>query len=77
MHQSGTAASLLGCPIMWHPIGQFTDVPADRDVRLAIIDGGGEVHALAFPCRRNGLEWVHAKTGRRVEAHPTHWQDWA
>jgi hypothetical protein len=61
---------------MWHPIKHPSHVPNNRDVRLAVIDANGRVHALAFPCRRSGLEWVDAKSGRRVEVNPTHWQEW-
>jgi hypothetical protein len=60
---------------MWEPIVQLTDVPADRDLRLAVIEGDG-VHALVFPCRRKGEFWVHAATGRTVEVYPSHYQVW-
>lgn len=57
---------------MWNAVTQ--DIPEDRDLRLAVIEG--EVHALAFPCRRKGDAWIEAATGRRIEVHPTHYQDW-
>ena len=60
---------------MWHPIAHLIDVPADRELRLAVIEGD-DVHALVFPCRRNGNVWVDIGTGRRVEVYPTHYQDW-
>ena len=56
----------------WNPY----DVPADRDVRLAVINGGGTVHSLVFPCRRVGNSWVDTKSRRSVEVYPTHWQEW-
>jgi hypothetical protein len=59
----------------WHVIRAPSDVPADRDVRLAVIKDG-EVHALIFPCRRSGEDYVNAKTKWRVEVYPTHWQEW-
>lgn len=59
---------------MWQPVTQ--DIPLDRDLRLAVIEGE-EVHALVFPCRRKGDAWVEAATGRRVEVYPTHYQDWS
>jgi hypothetical protein len=52
------------------------DVPTDLDVRLAVSDGAGAVHALVFPCRRKGDSWADAKTDRLVEVFPTHWQSW-
>lgn len=60
---------------MWHPIISITEVPADRDLRLAVLEGG-TVHALVFACRREGEKWVDAKTGRQVEVYPSHWDDW-
>ncbi len=62
---------------MWHPlVADIAKVPHDRDLRLAVIDAKGEVHALIFPSRaRNGV-WVNAQTGRLLELVPTHWQDW-
>lgn len=35
-----------------------------------------EVHALVFPCRRRGSDWIDAKTERLIEVHPSHWQEW-
>jgi len=60
---------------MWQAIHSISDVPADRDVRLAVIEGG-TVHALVFPCRREENSWVDARTKRVVEVYPSHWQDW-
>ena len=61
---------------MWHVVGSIDDVPADRDLCLAVIDGAG-THELAFPCRRVEGSWVDAKTGRPVDVSPTHWQEWS
>jgi hypothetical protein len=37
---------------MWHTLtGEMSKVPQDRDLRLAVIDAKGEVHALVFPSR--------------------------
>lgn len=54
----------------------MSDVPPDRDLRLAVIEGT-EVHALVFPCRRADKSWVNSVTGRTVKIYPTHYQDWA
>jgi hypothetical protein len=51
------------------------DVPSDRDVLLAVLEGK-EAHALAFPCRRSGLAWIDAKSRRPIEVSPTHWDEW-
>jgi hypothetical protein len=61
---------------MWHKVNSLADVPTDHDLRLAVIDGSGAVHALVFPCRRVGNSWVDAKLRRAVEVYPTHWQEW-
>ena len=61
---------------MWTRINSPDNVPADRDVQLAVIDNEGTVHALVFPCRRVGNSWLNAKS-RQVEVYPTHWQEWA
>ena len=61
---------------MWHEVNSPEDVPNNRDVRLAVIDAKGTVHALVFPCRRVGDAWLDSKLQRRVEVFPTHWQEW-
>jgi len=61
---------------VWYKINSHADVPTDRDLRLAVIDANGTVHALVFPCRRIGDAWVDAKSQRSVEVYPTHWQEW-
>ncbi len=60
---------------MWHAVSTPSEIPADRDLRLAVINRDG-VHALVFPCRRADSAWVDARTRRIVEVYPTHWQDW-
>ena len=53
----------------------ITTAPFDRDLELAVIEGG-EVSALVFPCRRVLRGWVKAKTSASVNVHPTHWREW-
>jgi len=60
---------------MWCPVRDMSEIPTDRDLRLAVLDGDA-VHALVFPCRRHGKTWANAKTGQLVEVIPTHWQEW-
>jgi len=61
---------------MWHSIHLISAVPADRDLRLAVINADG-VHALVFPCRRKDGQWADARTARIIEVAPTHWQAWS
>ncbi len=58
---------------MW----QSTAAPFDRHLQLAVIDTVGEVHALAFPCRRVLRGWVNSQTGAPVHVFPTHWREWS
>ena len=76
LNQSGVLAAHALHSSMWHEVNTPDDVPNNRDVRLAVIDGKGTVHALVFPCRRVGNSWVDAKLKRQVEVYPTHWQEW-
>jgi hypothetical protein len=62
---------------MWHQITKPSEVPSDREVRLAVINADGAVHALVFPCRRSASGWIDSRSGRLVEVFPTHWQDWS
>jgi hypothetical protein len=57
-------------PEKWLPI---SSAPADSDLEVCVIDKQ-EVHALAFPCRRNGTEWIDASTRKRIDIAPTHWR---
>ena len=60
---------------MWQRITDISEVPTDRDVRIAVIVENC-VHELAFPCRRVGFTWVASKSRKPVVIHPTHWQEW-
>lgn len=57
---------------MWQPV---STAPADRNLKLAVIDSSG-THTLIFPCRRAVTGWTNAVTGQRVHVNPTHWQPW-
>jgi hypothetical protein len=59
---------------MWLYVGTIEEVPTDRDLWLAVMNG--DMHELVFPCRRRGKSWDDAKTQRPVEVHPTHLQEW-
>jgi hypothetical protein len=43
------------------------------DLEVCVIDKQG-VHALVFPCHRQGDGWIDPSTKRRVEIQPTHWR---
>ncbi len=59
---------------MWHCISD--QVPKDRDLLVAVLDGDA-FHALQFPCRRtDDGRWVEARTGRSIDVRPTHWREW-
>jgi len=57
----------------WQPIAT---APFDRELELSVIESG-EVHALAFPCRRTAGGWTHATTGKPVLVDPSHWREWS
>jgi hypothetical protein len=56
----------------WQPV---TTAPAGPDLELSVIEAG-EVHSLAFPCRKEGKKWIDAATGAWVAIRPTHWRQW-
>jgi len=33
------------------------------------------IHALVFPVRKNGTDWVDA-SNKRIDIVPTHWRKW-
>jgi hypothetical protein len=56
----------------WLPI---SIAPVDRDLEVCVIDRGC-LHALIFPCRKHGAEWIDASTKKRIDIEPTHWRPW-
>ena len=42
----------------------------ERDPELAIIDPGGTVHALSFPCCRTFDVWLHPRTKKWLVFRP-------
>jgi len=57
----------------WLPV---SIAPSDCDLEVCVIDRTG-VHALMFPCRRAGTEWVDPSTNKRIDIRPTHWRSWS
>jgi len=50
--------------------------PSDRDLEVCVIDKQGVVHALLFPCRKNGDAWFDPSTKKMIDIRPTHWRIW-
>jgi len=50
--------------------------PSDTDLEVGVMDKNG-VHALIFPARKVGTDWVDASTKKRIDIQPTHWRKWA
>ena len=65
-------ARVYQLPRKWLPI---SSAPSDRDLELSVIDRA-EVHALVFPCRKEGNGWIDASTKKQVDVQPTHWRVW-
>jgi hypothetical protein len=59
-------------PEKWLPI---SIAPSNCDLEVCVIDKNG-VHALIFPCRKDGNEWVDPSPKRRIDIQPTHWRKW-
>jgi hypothetical protein len=66
-------AEVHALPEKWLPV---SIAPPDRDLEVCVIDRG-DVHALIFPCRRRGDDWVDASTKKPINIAPTHWRLWA
>jgi hypothetical protein len=60
-------------PKKWLPV---SIAPPDGDLEVCVINNQG-VHALVFPCRRDGNEWIDSVTKKRVDIRPTHWRLWS
>jgi len=56
----------------WLPV---SIAPYSADLELCVMDFSG-IHALVFPCRKNGTQWVDASTQKRIDIEPTHWRIW-
>jgi hypothetical protein len=61
-------------PGTWLPV---SIAPSDADLEVCVIDRHGLVHALVFPVRKSGTDWIDASTKKRVDIGPTHWRKWA
>jgi hypothetical protein len=59
-------------PEKWLPI---SIAPSGADLEVCVMDKF-EIHALVFPVRKNGTDWIDASTNERVDIEPTHWRKW-
>ena len=60
-------------PAEWLPV---STAPYDGDLEICVLDYDGIVHALVFPCHKDGAEWVDAYNERHIDIQPTHWRKW-
>jgi len=60
-------------PAEWLPV---SIAPSGRDLEVCVLDYDGMVHALLFPCRKDGTEWMDASNRKHVDFQPTHWRKW-
>jgi hypothetical protein len=60
-------------PAEWLPV---SIAPSDRDLEVCVLDYDGIVHALAFPCHKDGAEWVDASDRKYADIEPTQWRKW-
>ena len=59
-------------PDKWLPV---SIAPSDDDLEVSVMDKQG-IHALMFPVRKSGTDWVDPSTKKRVDIAPTHWRKW-
>jgi hypothetical protein len=60
-------------PAGWLPV---STAPSDGDLEVCALDYNGIVHALVFPCRKDGAQWVDASNRTHVNIQPTYWRKW-
>jgi hypothetical protein len=51
--------------------------PPDGELEVCVLDYDGIVHALMFPCHRDGSDWVDASGTKHFDIQPTHWRKWS
>jgi hypothetical protein len=61
-------------PDKWLPV---SIAPSNADLEVCVMDEKGTTHALMFPIRKLGSDWVDASTKKRIDILPTHWRKWA
>ena len=58
----------------WQPT---SIAPRDRDLEICALDFDGIVHALPYPCHKDGTNWVDRSGQRHADIEATHWRTWA
>lgn len=61
-------------PAEWQPV---STAPSDGNLEICVLDFDGIVHALVFPCRKDGADWLDVLNVRHADIQPTHWRRWA
>jgi hypothetical protein len=69
---AATMTHVYSLPYKW---ARVSIAPSDADLEVCVINNQG-IHALVFPCRKNGTRWVDASTKTRINIQPTHWRKW-
>ena len=59
-------------PAEWLPVSV---APSDRNLEVCVLTYDGMVHALEFPCHKDGAGWVD-DSDNHVHVQPTHWRKW-
>jgi hypothetical protein len=57
----------------WQPT---SIAPSDRELEICTLDFDGIVHALPYPCHRDGPNWIDRRGQRQADIQPTHWRGW-
>ena len=58
----------------WLPVSV---APSDGgDLEICVMDYDGIVLALAYPCRKDGAEWIDTSNEKHVDIQATHWRRW-
>jgi hypothetical protein len=57
----------------WLPVSV---APSHADLEVCVIDYDGIIHALVFPCHKDGTGWVDVSKKMRIDIQPTHWRKW-
>jgi hypothetical protein len=70
--KAATMTRVPSLPNKWLPV---SIAPSDADLEVCILNEQG-LHALVFPVRKRGADWVDASTKKRIDIQPTHWRTW-
>lgn len=51
--------------------------PPDTALEVCVLTLDGMVHALSFPCQKDGAKWIDASGKSQSGIEPTHWRRWS